>query len=362
MVEVCNNHRTSTKQLHSFPLDNNPTQLMKIRLSLLAAALFASQALAGTPVAVPTIQAPASYKHLSGSLTLMGETNYVGRGLVATHAAEQGDGTETIALKTAYSVSETSPWSFENTIAYKILSEGHTLYGSPGFGPNGWATYLGNKFGMTLDPETAEGIMSRPDTIKECNMENEFVFMTAAHYKQDQWNVNFGHRFVHGGILGVMAKHYRDQGASVVNEVFVTPEWTPKQWFSAKCVASYSFQGITGWWFEPSVTFKAPLYRQGEKTVVAALLDVGMSATYGYFHEDYVACANGTQAYWVKLSTPWFITDNIILTPSVSLNWTGNGSDKANRDSQFMFLAQDPNCIPFRDFAVVGGISLTYKF
>ncbi len=317
---------------------------MKTRLSLLTAALFATQALAGTPsLTVPTPEPVDTFKHFSGSFTLGAETNYVGRGLVATHAAEQGCGTETIALQTKYAVAQESPWSFENILAYKILSEGHTLYGSPEFGP---AYQAHGKVGP----------------IKQCNMENEFAVVTAAHYTQDRWNVSFGHRFVHGGILGVMAKHYRDQGASVVNEVFVKPEWTPAKWLAVGCTASYSFQGITGWWYEPYVTLKARILGTEEKTELAALCTFGMSATENYFSPEYVACANGAQAFWIKLSTPWFATDNLIITPSVSFNWCGDGAIKANKVSEFRKYTQNDKYVPFRNFAVVGGISATYRF
>ncbi len=320
-----------------------------MRLSLLTAALFTAQAFAGTPTTVTPVQDPEkTFKHFSGSFTLAAETNYVGRGLVATHAAEQGDGTETIALKGGYAVGPDSPWSFEGTMAYKILSEGHTLYGSPKF------------------PATVPGMdIPHPYAgrdIKQCNMENEFVLMSAARYTREQGNVTFGHRFVHGGILGVMAKHYRDQGASVVNEVFVQPEWTPAPWLAVGCTTSYSFQGITGWWFEPYVTLKARVLGDEDNTKLAARLTFAMSATSHYFSPEYNACSNGAQAYWIKLDTPWFVTDNFIVTPYVSFNWTGPGADKANKISEFKQHSQDPNCIPFRDFAVVGGISATVRF
>ncbi len=315
-----------------------------MRLTLLIAALFSAQALAGTPVVVAPVQEPVeSFKNFSGSFTLLAETNYVGRGLVATHAAEEGDGTETLVLKTQYAIAKDSPWSIESTLAYKILSEGHTLYGNPHFGP----TY---------------SALGQTGPIKECNMENEFAMVTAAHYKQEQWNVTMGHKFVHGGILGVMAKHYRDQSASVVNEVFVKPEWTPAKWLAVGCTTSYSFQGITGWWFEPYVTLKARIIGTDEKPVLAALCTFGMSATGDYFDPDYTACANGAQAYWIQLSTPWFVTDDIIITPSVSFNWCGHGASKANEVSEFKKYSENDDCIPFRDFAVVGGISATIKF
>ncbi len=315
-----------------------------MKLSLLAAALISAQALAGTQLIKAPIQEPTNtFKHFSGSFTVGAETNYVGRGLVVTSRAAEGCGAETLALKTNYALGEDSPWSFENTIAYKIVSEGHTLYGNPHFGPD----Y--NDMGLV-------------GPIKECNMENEFAVLTAAHYRQEEWNIAFGHKFVRGGLLGVMAKHYRDQSASVVNEVFIAPEWTPEKWLSVGCTTSFSFQGITGWWFEPYVTLKARIIGDEQKTVLAALCTFSMSATADYFAGAYNACVNGSQAYWIKLATPWFVNDNVIITPSVSFNWAGHGALKGNKLSEFKEYSQDPSCKPFRNFGVVGSISVTYKF
>ncbi len=316
-----------------------------MRISLLAAALLCTQAFAGTQSVITTLPAVEdTFSHFSGSFTVGADTNYVGRGLVATSAAAEGNGTETLALKTKYSFDKDSPWSIDSTIAYKILSEGHTLYGNPSF-----HKFFEDNYGLS-------------GPIKECNMENEFAIVTAGTYKQDLWNVSFGHKFVHGGILGVMAKHYRDQSASVVNEVFVNPVWTPKKWVEVGCTTSFSFQGITGWWFEPHVTFKGRILGDEENTKLAALLTFGMSATCDYFAGAYNACVNGAQAYWIKLDLPWFVTDNVIITPSVSFNWAGHGALKGNKLSEFKNYTQNGMYEPFKNDAVVGSIMVTYKF
>ena len=84
--------------------------------------------------------------------------------------------------------------------------------------------------------------------------------------------------------------------------------------------------------------------------------------TDGFYDYSHNACDNGIQAYWVKLSTPWFVNEakNFILTPAVSFNWLGRGGRQANKQSEAK--AYGDRYTPFRDFAVVGELTATYKF
>lgn len=328
---------------------------MKVR-NLLLAALFAAPAIADTPATTvdPLANEPAlSAKRLSGSLTVGYETNYTGRGYVVSHSVAEGDSVLYAAAKFNYDIGKRSKlWSLGHTIAYHVPTSGHKLYGKPKFGPN-------NAFG-------APAGMLVPG-FPEKNIENQFTLVTEAKYTRDNWNVAFGHSFVHGGLLGVMAKHYRNQGASCVNEVFIAPEWTPRSmpWLSAGVKTSLSFQGIQGWWFEPYITGKFPLnpnVKPATEGSVLGVVTLAMSATADYFADPYNACGNGSQAFWIKLSTPWFVKDNFILTPSVSFNWLGKGGMDANRRSHVKHLTNNPTFVPFRNFGVVFGISATYTF
>lgn len=325
---------------------------MKVR-NLLLAALFAAPAIADTPATTvdPLANEPAlSAKRLSGSLTVGYETNYTGRGYVVSHSVAQGDSVLYAAAKFNYDIGKRSKlWSLGHTIAYHIPTSGHKLYGNPKFGPNN-----------ALKAPSGAPIPKFPK-----NIENQFTLMTEAKYTRENWNIAFGHNFVHGGLLGVMAKHYRNQGASVVNEVFIAPEWTPRSmpWLSAGVKTSLSFQGIQGWWFEPYITGKFPIYGEPQtEGSVLGVVTLAMSATADYFADPYNACGNGSQAFWIKLSTPWFVKENVIITPSVSFNWLGKGGMDANRRSHVKHLTGNPNNIPFRNFGVVFGISATYTF
>lgn len=334
---------------------------MKVR-NLLLAALFAAPAIADTPTTAPatTVDPLAnepvlSAKRLSGSLTVGYETNYTGRGYVVSHSVAQGDSVFYAAAKFNYDIGKRSKlWSLGHTMAYHAPASGHTLYGGIKAGANrvpvpGYPGYY-----------VPEGtVLKRP------NIENQFTLITEAKYTRKNWNLAMGHSFVHGGLLGVMAKHYRNQGASVVNEVFLAPEWTPSSmpWLSAGVKTSYSFQGITGWWFEPYITGKLPIYGQpATEGSVLGVVTLAMSATADYFAAPYNACHNGTQAFWIKLSTPWFAKENFIITPSVSFNWLGKGGVAANKRSHAKAYSGNSSMVPFRNFGVVFGISATYTF
>lgn len=339
---------------------------MKLSYTLIAAALLSTTALAGTDA--PVVEQPKDFNRLSGSLTGGYATNYTGRGYVVSHSVAQGDSVALVALKTSYDFGLEGGWTFNNTIAYQAPLSGHTLYGNPSFGPNAGVMAYCQQTGVTPQQLAAAGQLEavsqamQQQSIKEANIENEFAIVSDLKYTQEKWNVAFGHKFVHGGLLGVMAKHYRDQGASCVNEFFIAPEWTPAKWVSVGVSTSLSVQGIRGWWFEPYVRFKAPIVGTPEDVKVAGVLEFAMSATADYFDGRYNACDNGSQAFWIKFSTPWFITENVILTPSVSFNWLGEGGLKANQDSEFKHYTENSSMVPFREHGVVGGVTLTYKF
>ena len=345
---------------------------MKVRFALLAVAALLTPAFAATTTTDPFTGVPAlSAKRLSGSLTAAYASNYTGRGLVVSHSVAEVDSAESAVLKLKYDVGKKDLLSFESTVAYTAVSSGHTLYGNPNVGYGvlaGQATAGALAAGMPMDMAQAYGQQYAAENygkkkIGVKNIENEFAVVTAARYTRPLWNVAVGHDFIHGGLLGVMAKHYRDQGASCVNEVFITPTITPTPWFEASVTTRYSFQGITGWWFEPQATFKAPVFGTPQQAnSMVALLTFGMSATADYFESRYFACSNGGQAYWIKLSTPYFASKNFIIVPSVSFHWAGRASIKANKMSEVRAATGDSNNVPFKNFGVVAGVSATYVF
>ncbi len=305
---------------------------MKIKFALLAAALTAGTALATTapaPAEPDFATLPAlSKERLSGSLTVGATTNYTGKGYVITRAASGGDGAVFTALKMNYDIGKKKDlWSLDSTILYKAPISGHVLYA--------------------------------PYTKK--NLENEFVIISAAKYKAKKANVTMGHQFVHGGLYGVMAKHFRKQGASCTNEVFITPEWTPAPWFALGVKTSLSFQGLHGWWFEPYMTFKAPIIGTPEDIKLAGVMTLGMSATAEYYNDGDFACSNGSQAFFLQLSTPWYAKKNLIVTPMVGFHWLGKGGMKANEKSHFRQYGMTDH-VPFKNFGVVGTLSATYTF
>ena len=351
---------------------------MRIQHIIIALALAAAPA--GAAVAIPTHESGRqaqnfldlpydSAQRMEGSLTGMYRSFYWGRGLVATQEAEQGEGVETVAFKFTYDFGDKGGWTFNETVAYSIFSAGHRLYGNPPFSRSGAAAALRQRIPNfdSLPQEVQNQYIGAlaGQSIKECNMENEFAVVTSLKRESEKWNITLGHDFVHGGILGVMAKHYRDQGSSVVHEFFITPEVTPYKWLAAGCTVRFSFVGIRGWWFEPYVNFRFPIIGSAddvENIRWLGMVQFGMSATADYFRSHYFACENGSQGYWIKLTAPYFITHNWILTPGVTFNWAGRGAMKANTKSEFRTYTGKSQTVPFREFAIVSDISLTYRF
>ena len=247
-----------------------------------------------------------SAKRLSGSLTLGYDTLANDRGVVLSHSVLGGDGSPIGALKYNYDFGRQGKWSFDGMVYFRDVTSGHRLYGNPCYGGSG-ADMVVHKLYPTLPPTHPMYAQVREQVcktrIKQANAESEWVFQNGLKYTEEKWNVAFGHTFIRGGVLGVFAKHFRHQGASCLNEVYLRPEWTPAPWVSVGVDVRHSFSGIHGWWILPDITFKAPLWREGDTVKLAAVAKFAMAATGDYFDETDSACNNGSQTYYIKLST-----------------------------------------------------------
>ncbi len=323
---------------------------MKIKTTLLAMlsamTLMAGESqpvVASSPEVVLTKEEKAL---LRGSLTVGAKTAFTGRGLVPAVAISDSEGAGFGVLQLETDVAD--KWTAHVALAYTFAGNSLRLYSNPYFGPpyDQYPGYEGRH-------------------IKEANMENEFVVKAELRYKAtDEFSIGVGYDYIHGGMLGVMSKHFADNGASCVGEFFISPKYSPYKWLDLACPIHYSSQGIYGWWLEPSITLKAPLIGTPEDITVAGLLSFNMSATADYFQNYHGACANGSQAWWIQLSTPWFVNESksLIITPSVGFHWLGKGAIRANKHSEYAKYTGDSNNVPFRNFAVVGTISVTWKF
>lgn len=119
-----------------------------------------------------------------------------------------------------------------------------------------------------------------------------------------------GWNLIHGGLLGNFAKYDysgiygndslgRRHAHSVAQEFYLNLNYDVcKNWF-AGVTTSYGFQGMTGWWFQPYVGYKATICPATD-----IVLTAGMSATAGYFDSKSAFMANGSQAWWVKVELP----------------------------------------------------------
>ncbi len=320
-----------------------------IQQSALLLTALCAPVLAGTTSLVsapPEVVLPEAKPFFTGSFTTAWQSNYTGRGYVVSRQGLQGEGCVYNILRLNHDIGD-SKWSYNGIMTYNIAYSGHSLFGTPAINPS-------------LLPAGAPAMR-----LPEANLENEFIFLTELKYTaNEKFNIGFGHNFVHGGILGVMAKHFADKDHSYVNEFFINPEYNPYQWASLSCRVRYSTSGVKGWWFEPTVAFKAPVIGTPEDVTLAAILSFHVALTADYFQEYHGACSNGSQAFWIKLATPWFVTDDkrLIITPSLSANWLGKGALKANKKSGYKAATLDNNAVPFQTFAVVANVAVTYTF
>lgn len=337
---------------------------MNKTLSFLFGLLTFSVAAAAEVSSVEELPA-TSAKRLSGSMTLGYDTLANDRGVVLSHSVLGGDGSPIGLLKYNWDFGKPGAWSWDGMVYFRDVTSGHRLYGNPNFGSNFAESYVQKNFpSLTVGSPAYNGAVKSmtQGPVKQANAESEWVLQNGLKYTQDKWNVAFGHSFIRGGVLGVFAKHFRHQGASVLNEVYLRPEWTPTKWLSVGVDLRHSFSGIHGWWFLPDVTLKAPLYTEGDKVKLAAVCKLAMAATADYFDDTDSACNNGSQAYYMKLSLPWFVNDHVIITPGMGLHWLGRGAIYVNKRSAYAVATGNPSFVPFRNFAVVGSISATYTF
>ena len=313
--------------------------MKKSLITMMAAALVSASAFAGEATSDSFTTPSQDFKRLSGAFHVGAGTAYTCHGYVPTTEVVQGEGYGMAALQLAYDFGKESFWSYNGGLSYKAPFSGHTLYGGA----------VRTKHGFVYD-------------IPDNNIENEFILRNGLKYTRNLWNVSFGHDYIHGGIPGVVAKHFDLENHSRMQQVWTNMEITPVAWFSADMNIARTFDTIDGWWFEWHARFKAPIIGSPENIKVAGILEFGLSASSQFYSPKHNACDNGLQAYWVKFSTPWFVNEEktFILTPSVSFNWLARGGRQANTQSHAKVFGDQYT--PFRKHAVVGDLTATYKF
>ena len=295
-------------------------------------ASFAGAALAGTPVKIvaPTpVPAPvATSSPLSGDIYAGYASNYTCRGIVASHALAEGDSVIPAGVNLNYKLCDAN--SIVASASYTTLTSGHHLMGDRDIS-------FHNETNFNLGWQNKDGLLKNLST-------------------------TLGWNLIHGGLLGNFARYdynatwmsdedvYIRNTHSVIQEFYLTLDYgLPGNWF-AGVTTSYAFQGMTGWWFQPYVGYKAALCPVTDIVVTA-----GMSATSSYFGAAFEQ-ANGAQAWWVKAELPVKLgVKNLSLVPFVSFNWAGEGALKANRGS-------DRGDKPYKNFGVVAGAGLVYSF
>ncbi len=295
-----------------------------IATTALTVAALSGAAFAGTKtvVAAPQPIAPAPVTAtaecpVTGKVAVGYATNYTYRGLVASHAAIEGDSIIPVSAEAAYALNKSD--SILAALSYDSIVSGHSAFGYDNYD-------FKNEFNFTLAYEK-----------KLCPIVKGL-------------SVTGGYNFTHGGLEGFLAKYAEKNGTghSYTHELFVNVNQKFGNGIYTGITVNYSFAGVTGWWYQPYVGFEKALCD-------AATLDVkaGWTLTSSYFDNKMDPWANGTQAVFIKTSIDAKVTDNLSVVPFVSFNWAGNGALKANST-----VAGEA----VRNFGVVAGASLVYKF
>ena len=355
--------------------------MKKSLITMMAALMGVAYAGETTVTPVTTTQ---DFKRLSGAVHVGAGTAYTLHGYVVSRPVIQGEGYGMGAVQIGYDFGKEGAGSYVGALSYRAPFSGHTLYGNPTMSRDQFPGAVAQTYGDALGtyvanvPQEAWGAYPvnpydpNGATIEEAyqskksmgakNVENEFIVRNGLKYTRQYWNVAFGHDYIHGGIPGVIAKHFDGQKDSKMQQLWTTFEVTPVAWFSADLNVARTFDTVQGWWFEAHARLKAPIIGTPEDIKVAGILEYGMSWAANFYESSHNACSNGTQAFWLKLSTPWFVNEekSFILTPSVSCNWLGKGGMKANEKSHAKVFGDQYK--PFRNFAVVGDLTATYKF
>ena len=263
-----------------------------------------------SPVSVPVEQGCP----LSGEVDAGYASNYTCRGIVASHSLTEGDGIIPASVDLNYKLDDCN--SVVGAASCTFLISGHHMAGERDFSFHNETDFL---FGW----ENRDGLLKNLST-------------------------TLGWNLIHGGLLGSFAKY--DHAHSVTQEFYLNLNYDLTQNWFAGVTTSYAFQGMTGWWFQPYVGYKAALCPVTDIVVTA-----GMSATSSYFGAAFEQ-ANGAQAWWVKAELPVKLgVKNLSLVPFVSFNWAGCGALKVNK-------GLDKGDKPYKNFGVVAGASLVYSF
>ena len=263
-----------------------------------------------SPVSVPVEQDCP----LSGEVDAGYASNYTCRGIVASHSLTEGDGIIPASVDLNYKLDDCN--SVVGAASCTFLISGHHMAGERDFSFHNETDFL---FGW----KNRDGLLKNLST-------------------------TLGWNLIHGGLLGSFAKY--DHAHSVTQEFYLNLNYDLTQNWFAGVTTSYAFQGMTGWWFQPYVGYKAALCPVTDIVVTA-----GMSATSSYFGAAFEQ-ANGAQAWWVKAELPMKLgVKNLSLVPFVSFNWAGCGALKVNK-------GLDKGDKPYKNFGVVAGASLVYSF
>lgn len=115
-----------------------------------------------------------------------------------------------------------------------------------------------------------------------------------------------------------------------------------------KSEVMYTAQWRHGFWFANSLGYKYDLCPKAQAVIYGK-----WDATAGYFDSALGLNTNGSQGVSLNLDIPSKVCKNVTVTPFVRCLWLANGGLAANKRNEDQV---------YRNFSVVGGMSVTYSF
>lgn len=299
----------------------------------LAVVTLASTGFSGTAVCPPPTCAPVKESPWKVTLETGYQSNYTYRGLVASHSIFEGDSVIPSNIDVEYKLCDIN--SIVGNLGYTAITSGHHYFGD----------------------------RDLPGAKDQSNL--------MIGWKHKDWvkglSTTLSYNITHGGFPGMWAKLMDRKSHSLTQEIGLDIRYDLCEKWYGGVYTSYTFEGVTGWWFMPYLGYKTALCPYADLDITA-----GMSATANYFNgrhhhearDPYVISDprgfqnNGAQAYWIKVAVPIKFcktNDAWKLTPFVSFNWAGDAVIDNNK-------RVDKGDRIYKNFGVVAGAAISYTF
>ena len=240
--------------------------------------------------------------------------------------------------------SESSAWTSRLGVGYESNYSFKNLILSSRFCKNGVITsQLGGDY--ALDNGGHLSIDYLYDEVLAGKLSENNAHQLALAYKEEylpDFYLQAGYNLFHGGFPGIVAKRAHHKRHALVQEFDVSAELVFASGFYTRVNTTYSFQGITGWWFGVEGG-----YRHDINDFTLLTLSAYSSTSQSYFN------TNGLNQIGMRVQFDYTITDQWSVRSFMATEWMLNTALNINHAMGSHF---------FRPFTFFVGKSVTYTF